>query len=348
MFTTTNSRSSTASTTTLRGRWGRSLVSLSYVLANSRSWGGQPTASYSGNGIAIAPENQFAEGECGPTRLDERHRFVASAVVALPCGFEVAPIFQCGQLAAVLAEHRLRSRRRRRRPRSTGCARASIPAAVFAVRGNATAIRALNPLGCQQISVNTPARRASWCNPDGTIEERSSRYLNVDLRITKSVSPRRARADQGLRGLLQPVRHREPVLRQQRPPGPEHGDGRPARSCRRRRSTAPGLARPSAGRSRWSSAHDSSSDPCNGPASRSEAGRQSLQPTQRGTRSRTRRRRVPRRAPPAPRAWRRAIADRRAARPTARRSAASPIAGRETPRRGGRAGWRPGWPRRAR
>ena len=29
------------------------LVSLSYVLANSRAFGGQPTASYSGNGIAI-------------------------------------------------------------------------------------------------------------------------------------------------------------------------------------------------------------------------------------------------------------------------------------------------------
>ena len=60
--------------------------SLSYVLASSRSWGGQPTASYSGNGIAIDPENQFNEEEFGPTRLDERHRIVASGVFELPLG----------------------------------------------------------------------------------------------------------------------------------------------------------------------------------------------------------------------------------------------------------------------
>ena len=61
------------------------------------------------------------------------------------------------------------------------------PAAVFAVRGNATAIRALNPLGCQQVQVNSQ-RGGFVVLADGTIEERSGRYSNVDLRITKSVA----------------------------------------------------------------------------------------------------------------------------------------------------------------
>ena len=77
-----------------RAASGGSTASVSYVLASSRSWGGQPTASYSGNGIAIDPENQFNEEEFGPTRLDERHRFVASAVLELPLDFQIAPIVQ--------------------------------------------------------------------------------------------------------------------------------------------------------------------------------------------------------------------------------------------------------------
>lgn len=186
MFSTTNSSRYDSWTTTVRGRLKNSLLSLSYVLASSRSWGGQPTASYSGNGIAIAPENQFAEGEWGPTRLDERHRVVASAVFEVPLGLEVAPIFQ-------LASSRPYSL-------NTGfdidgdgqitidrlCSGVN-SADVFAVRGNATAIRALNPLGCQQIGVNTQ-RGGFVVRPDGSIEERSGRYLNVDLRVTKTLS----------------------------------------------------------------------------------------------------------------------------------------------------------------
>ena len=66
----------------------------SYVVSWSNSWGGRPTASYGGNGIAITPENEFLGGEYGPTIFDERHRFVGSGIFQLPLGFELAPIFQ--------------------------------------------------------------------------------------------------------------------------------------------------------------------------------------------------------------------------------------------------------------
>ena len=94
MFTGTNRSLFDSWTTTLKGRFGRNTATISYVLASSRSWGGQPTASYSGNGIAIDPENQFNEEEFGPTRLDERHRIVASAVLELPLNFQIAPLVQ--------------------------------------------------------------------------------------------------------------------------------------------------------------------------------------------------------------------------------------------------------------
>ena len=184
MFATNNESRFHSWTTTIKGRFGNSMGSLSYVLASSRAWGGQPTASYSGNGIAIAPDNQFKEGEWGPTRLDERHRVVASAVIELPADFQLAPIFQFASA----------------RPYSlnTGfdidgdglatvdriCASAS-PSAVFAARGNAAALAALNPLGCQQIGVNTQ-RGGFVVNPDGSVEEISGRFLNVDLRVSKS------------------------------------------------------------------------------------------------------------------------------------------------------------------
>jgi hypothetical protein len=61
------------------------------------------------------------------------------------------------------------------------------PRAVFAVRGNSTAIRALNPRGCTQAEVNN-LRSGLIVNPDGTIEERSGRFFNVDLRASKTFS----------------------------------------------------------------------------------------------------------------------------------------------------------------
>jgi hypothetical protein len=66
----------------------------SYVLSWSKSWGGRPTSSYSGNGVALTPEIQFRDNEFGYTTLDERHRFVVSGIFQLPGGVEITPIFQ--------------------------------------------------------------------------------------------------------------------------------------------------------------------------------------------------------------------------------------------------------------
>jgi len=185
MIGTTNESRFDSWTTTVKGRTGRALVSLSYVLANSRAWGGQPTASYSGNAIAISPDDQFRESEWGPTRLDERHRIVGSGVIDAPFGFQIAPIVQFatarpytptvgfdingdGQTNIV---DRL-------------CAGVN-PLDVFAVRGNVPAIRALNPNGCTPARVNSQ-RKGYVVNPDGSIEERSGNFFNADLRITKA------------------------------------------------------------------------------------------------------------------------------------------------------------------
>jgi hypothetical protein len=162
------------------------------VLASSDSWGGQPTASYSGNGIAVDPLNQWNEEEFGPTRLDERHRVVASAVIDLPWGFQAAPFLQYASS----------------RPYSlnTGfdvdgdglttidrlCAGAD-PAAVFAVRGQTPALRALNPVGCTQAPVNQQ-RGGFVVNSDGSIDEVSGRYFNIDVRVTKTSTSAPARA----------------------------------------------------------------------------------------------------------------------------------------------------------
>jgi hypothetical protein len=184
MIGTTNESRFDSFTTTIKGRVQRAMVSLSYVLANSRAWGGQPTASYSGNGIAISPDDQFRDGEWGPTRLDERHRVVGSGVIDLPYGFQVAPILQFATA----------------RPYTptvgfdiNGDGQVNIvdrlcegvnPMDVFAVRGNVAAIRALNPNGCRPASVNSQ-RKGFIVNPDGSIEERSGNFFNTDLRITK-------------------------------------------------------------------------------------------------------------------------------------------------------------------
>lgn len=66
----------------------------SYVISRSQSWGGRPTASYSGNGIAITPDRQFRAGEFVDTIFDERHRFLVTGLFELPWGFEIAPVFQ--------------------------------------------------------------------------------------------------------------------------------------------------------------------------------------------------------------------------------------------------------------
>ncbi len=186
MIGTTNRSLFDSWTTTLKYRTRKTLLSGSYILASSRSWGGQPVASYSGNGIQIAPENQFKPQEFGPTRLDERHRIVVSGVIDLPYGFQLAPIMQ-------LASSRPYSP-------TTGldidgdglatvdrlCAGVS-PRDVFAVRGDSTAIRILNPRGCAQAQVNSQ-RSGFVVDSTGGIKERSGRFFNLDLRATKTFS----------------------------------------------------------------------------------------------------------------------------------------------------------------
>jgi len=185
MIGTTNESHYDSWTTTLRGRAARTTFSLSYVLANSRAWGGQPTASYSGNAIAITPENQFQDNEWGPTRHDERHRLVASGTIGLPAGFAVSPIVQWASTRPYTpfvgfdvngdGQTNITDRL---------CEGTSLDA-VFAARGNLTAVRALNPNGCPQVAVNSQ-RTGFVVNPDGSIDEVSGRYFNTDLRIQKS------------------------------------------------------------------------------------------------------------------------------------------------------------------
>ena len=199
MIGSTNSSKFDSLTTTLKGRKGQSHMSISWVLANSRAWGGQPTASYSGNGIAISPDDQFLDGEFGPTRHDERNRLVGSLTYMLPYDVQVSSIVQWASA----------------RPYTpflgfdvTGdgvtnivdrlCEGTSL-ANVFAARGNLTAIRALNPNGCQRVGVNSQ-RSGFIVNGDGTTEEHGGGFFNVDLRVAKQflVHPRinvRAYAD---------------------------------------------------------------------------------------------------------------------------------------------------------
>ena len=57
--------------------------------------------------------------------------------------------------------------------------------ALFAARGTLAASQALNPNGCVRAGVNS-LRTGFVLNPDGSIEERSGRFLNVDLRVMKT------------------------------------------------------------------------------------------------------------------------------------------------------------------
>jgi hypothetical protein len=158
----------------------------SRLLDHSRSWGGQPLASYSGNGIATTPDNQFKPEEFGPTRIDERHRVVASGVFDLPGDFQIAPLLQ---LASA-------------RPYSLNAGidldgdgfvtndricEGTDPRAVFNARGNSAAILALNPLGCRQVQVNSERRGFVTDTAGNIVDEGSGRFFNLDLRVQKSV-----------------------------------------------------------------------------------------------------------------------------------------------------------------
>ena len=184
MFTTTNRSMFDSWTTTLQARVHKAVFKLSYVLSNSRGWGGQPTASYSGNGIAITPENQFKPGEFGPTRIDERHRIVASGVFDLPWRIQLSPIVQLASSRPYSLNTGFDVDGDGRSTVDRLCDGVDV-AAVFAARGNASALAALNPKGCNQVKVNS-VRKGFVLDENGKVKGSvSGRYLNVDLRATR-------------------------------------------------------------------------------------------------------------------------------------------------------------------
>jgi hypothetical protein len=183
MFTSTNRSRYDSWTSTLKRRTRHTLFSASYILSNSQGWGGQPTASYSGNGIAITPENQFRPGEFGPTRIDERHRVVASGLFDLPYGFQISPIVQFASArpyslnSGVDLDGDGRSTVDRvcsgydARTLVQGIANGAVPAAATA-------------FGCTQSGVN--GQRTGFIINGTTLEERSGRFFNIDTRVTKT------------------------------------------------------------------------------------------------------------------------------------------------------------------
>jgi hypothetical protein len=188
MIGTTNRSLFDSWTSQLRGRIGnRTVFNLSYVLASSRAWGGQPVASYSGNGIAIDPRNQFRDEEFGPTRIDERHRFVASGVFDMPFGIQLAPIMQ-------LASSRPYSLNAGIDLDGDGLAtvdrlcEGTDPTTVFnaILNGQPIPASARTP-GCQQLKVNSQ-RKGFVVDAEGNVEERSGRFFNIDLRASKAFS----------------------------------------------------------------------------------------------------------------------------------------------------------------
>jgi len=192
MIGTTNRSLFDSWTTQLRGRFGRSSFSLSYVLANSRAWGGQPVASYSGNGIAIAPGNQFKPEEYGPTRIDERHRIVASGVFDLDGGIQFSPIVQFATARPYSLNSGLDLDGDGLATVDRICA-SSDPRAVFDAAARGAGLPAgTRALGCSQIQVNSQ-RSGFVVTRDAAgnvldIEERSGRFFNVDLRVSKIFS----------------------------------------------------------------------------------------------------------------------------------------------------------------
>jgi hypothetical protein len=183
MFTSTNRSRYDSWVTTLKRRTRRTLFSASYILAKSQAWGGQPTASYSGNAIAITPEIQFRAGEFGPTRIDERHRIVASGLFDLPYGFQISPIvqFATARPYSLNAATDLDGDGRSTVDRvCTGFDARTLVEGIVAgtVPGGATAF------GCTQTSINS--QRTGFVVKGTSIEERSGRFFNVDARVTKT------------------------------------------------------------------------------------------------------------------------------------------------------------------
>lgn len=185
MIGTTNRSLFDSWTTTFKWRTRKHLFSGSYILASSRSWGGQPVASYTGNGIATTPDNQFKPEEFGPTRLDERHRVVLSGVFDMPWGFQLSPIMQLASSRPYSPTTGLDIDGDGLATNDRLCQGADLQA-VFAARGNSTAIRALNPRGCTQARVNS--LRSGFIVDASGIREASNRFFNVDVRVNRAFS----------------------------------------------------------------------------------------------------------------------------------------------------------------
>lgn len=191
MFTSNNRSRYDSWVTTLRRRGRKSQYSISYVLSQSQGWGGQPTASYSGNGIAITPENQFRPEEFGPTRIDERHRIVASGVFDLGHGFQLAPIVQLASARPYSANAGSDIDGDGRRTVDRICDGVS-PLAVLQALVNGTpfptGVFGTGTLtrGCTQARVNSV--RDGFLVNGTTITPHSGRYFDVDLRLTKAFS----------------------------------------------------------------------------------------------------------------------------------------------------------------
>jgi hypothetical protein len=190
MFSTNNRSLFDSWTTTLKYRSSKMIMNASYVLASSKAWGGQPTASYSGNGIAITPGNQFKDGEFGPTRLDERHRFVLSGVFNLPYGFSLSPVaqFATARPFSAVAGIDLDGDGGATLDRlCAGVDPANMLSAILTRPVGTTAetvVRSMNPVGCTQAPVNS--LRSGFIVNGTSLEERSGRFINVDLRATKN------------------------------------------------------------------------------------------------------------------------------------------------------------------
>jgi hypothetical protein len=184
MFTSTNRSRYDSWVTTLRRRTRHTLISASYVLSKSDAWGGQPTASYSGNGIAITLENQFNPEEFGPTRIDERHRIVGSALFDLPHGFQLSPIvqFATARPYSPLAGIDIDGDGRVSIDRI--CDGVSAMSLLQAQVAGQPLPAAATALGCRQAQVNN--QRVGFVVSNGQIEERSGRFFNVDLRAQKT------------------------------------------------------------------------------------------------------------------------------------------------------------------
>ncbi len=193
MFASNNRSRYDSWVTTFRRRGHKSQYSVSYVLSQSLSWGGQPLASYSGNGIAITPEQQFQREEFGPTRIDERHRIVASGVFDLPYGFQLAPIFQLASARPYSSNAGTDIDGDGRRTVDRICAGVS-PLAVLTAMVNGVPISSVTGIfgtgptrkGCAQATVNNV--RGGFIVNGTTITSHSGRYFDVDMRLTKAFS----------------------------------------------------------------------------------------------------------------------------------------------------------------